>query len=350
MPPSSSTSLLSLFRFVRRYPEIFQYNKDTFVITCPQLLSRQETTAPKVEVICAPKLADDGATFCMAVSFGHWVLLLRHDLQKSHCVYNLATQTWQQLEATGAAPSPRLNMSVTAVPREHSSKSFGLYFVGGCSGTTCDSDVCVLELECGGPGCGVLTGHWTKVITSGEAPLPRQQHSTVLKDNVLYVVGGRCSDGLVGMTVYALDCQTHVWTAVGQHGPTPSPRCGHLALLQGDVMYLVGGAGVVLDHLHVFDFATKTWSQRHIASGGIEPLRQADPLRNHVVGAALQNSALFVCHATQQPEAGVRDCLYTLSLKAPILSWCCAEADTDVLLQHMVVEPDRIWGFHWDQA
>lgn len=109
----------------------------------------------------------------------------------------------------------------------------------------------------------VPTLTWRKVITTGETPQQRANHSSAILEetNELFIFGGwngteRLND------IHILNTKTSTWTYPKIHGILPHPRAGMtLTALRGR-LYLFGGSGQLAKcfyDLQIFDRASMTW-------------------------------------------------------------------------------------------
>lgn len=74
-----------------------------------------------------------------------------------------------------------------------------------------------------------LKNSWLQVPTTGDVPLPVNEHSAVLVGEKLYVYGGNDFSGTIYDTLHCLDLRTLQWKLLGKQFSTsgPGPRCGH---------------------------------------------------------------------------------------------------------------------------
>ena len=108
-----------------------------------------------------------------------------------------------------------------------------LYVFGGWDGQMELGDLHRLDLT---------TRQWTKVATSGPAPVSRHFHNMVVAHDRLFVFGGY--DGTQWRNdTHALNLTSHVWEAVQPlHGTAPPPRAsGTWHCVGGDKLLLFGG-------------------------------------------------------------------------------------------------------------
>ncbi|KAK6455979.1 uncharacterized protein RJT20DRAFT_145221 [Scheffersomyces xylosifermentans] len=70
---------------------------------------------------------------------------------------------------------------------------------------------------------------WTQLTTTGNIPLPVNEHSACIVNDKLYVYGGNDFSGVIYDTLFVLDLQTLVWSKLTEVGGLdgPGPRCGH---------------------------------------------------------------------------------------------------------------------------
>lgn len=108
-----------------------------------------------------------------------------------------------------------------------------------------------------------LEERWEPVVleTRGEAPSPRSAMSAVVWQHYVYVFGGW--DGEVTMDdFYRLDLKKLKWKRVRSKGERPPPRRSHNAFVWRDAMYILLGYDGTQNcepHLYRFDFETKKW-------------------------------------------------------------------------------------------
>ena len=133
----------------------------------------------------------------------------------------------------------------------------------------------------------------------GDLPVRRNKHTAVLDDrNNMWLWGGSVWDHTGGSATYA-STATHVadlsdprrvvWRAVETKGSPPSQRRLHASVIKDGVMYVIGGEDYhskrFLQDVHALDLETLTWSQPATAgsAGGgriraaAVSLRVADP-------------------------------------------------------------------------
>jgi N-acetylneuraminic acid mutarotase len=120
------------------------------------------------------------------------------------------------------------------------------------------------------------TGEWNDLSrpTSGNPPSVRSFHSAVEVGGKMYVFGGYGVGYLNDLHVY--DPATREWTDLSTptSGTAPSARYAHSAVELGGKMYVLGGyahGGSYLNDLHVYDPATGEWTDLSTPTSGSPP-------------------------------------------------------------------------------
>jgi len=182
-----------------------------------------------------------------------WALVPKNWLNP-YCL-NMETHVWRRQILTGDPPKqPRHNYSCISIQEK-------LWLFGGLlegasvseENSRCN-DVHVLDIE---------TGSWSHVECMNPPP-PVCLHSAVFKDTKMFIFGGMGSDG----KLYALDIESHNWTAIETTESSPSPRIGNTFNLVGDKIWMFGGSshsgvapGQTFNDMHVFDISSSLWSK-----------------------------------------------------------------------------------------
>lgn len=75
----------------------------------------------------------------------------------------------------------------------------------------------------------VLVDKWSQVPTTGNIPLPVNEHSACVAGENLYIYGGNDFSGVIYDSLYVLNLHTFVWSKLTLEGEKngPGPRCGH---------------------------------------------------------------------------------------------------------------------------
>ena len=164
---------------------------------------------------------------------------------------NLETHVWTKLNPGYAHNVPR-TLSHTAVVWKDKMLVFG-----GMSKESCVDTVSCLTLS--------GTPAWSQIHTSGDVPLPRKGHTSVVWNDRMYIFMGADFQGYSFDDVKYLDLNTNIWTDV-----TRSPikgRTGHSIALHNGKGYVFGGMSKQigspewLSDLWEFDLETATWKQ-----------------------------------------------------------------------------------------
>lgn len=194
-----------------------------------------------------------GVMYIFGGSGSHFGYTNKRDL----CEFCFETETWRLLSnPLEDMPSARYGQSMVAYQE-------GLYVWGGTHGTNYPTDMHRFEL---------LSKQWEYVHTSGELPCGRYRHQAMVKDDLMYIVGGsginRYGD------VFTFNFGTSVWRKLHCTGTDLSDgRYAHSAVLLDGFIYLYGGNdGVRHDDLQQLDLETKVWS-RVVVHGHCPPGR-----------------------------------------------------------------------------
>jgi hypothetical protein len=137
-----------------------------------------------------------------------------------------ASAAWQStIPAGGASPPPRTNHSMVTFQDR-------LYLFGGTDGKLWYSDT-----WCYDP----VQNAWTLLDCSGFIPAPCEGHAATIVGDVMYVFGGRSSQGKDLGILSALKISTRKWFTFQNLGPGPTPRSGHSLTAFGNHKILVMG-------------------------------------------------------------------------------------------------------------
>jgi hypothetical protein len=115
------------------------------------------------------------------------------------------------------------------------------------------------------------------LTTTGDIPPPLVGATTVIVHDMLYVFGGRVSDGSrLTSDLYKLDLNLRYWTQIETKGDTPSPRYFHSTCKYGDdklvcfggmskrdgLSITIGGDHemVEMSDTHIYDITANTWT------------------------------------------------------------------------------------------
>lgn len=183
-----------------------------------------------------------GVMFIFGGSGSHFGYTNKRDL----CEFCFETECWRLLSNPAEdTPSARYGQSMVAYQQ-------GLYVWGGTHGTNYPTDMYRFDL---------CTKQWEYLITTGDLPCGRYRHQAMVKDDLMYIVGGsginRYGD------VFTFHFGTNVWRKVLCSGTDLSDgRYAHSAVLRDGYIYLYGGNDTVRhDDLLQLDLETKVWSR-----------------------------------------------------------------------------------------
>eukprot|EP00927_Polykrikos_kofoidii_P012656 TRINITY_DN15480_c0_g2_i1.p1 TRINITY_DN15480_c0_g2~~TRINITY_DN15480_c0_g2_i1.p1 ORF type:complete len:890 (+),score=121.22 TRINITY_DN15480_c0_g2_i1:246-2915(+) len=224
-----------------------------------------------------------GVMYIFGGSGSHFGYTNKRDL----CEFCFETETWRLLSNPPEdTPSARYGQSMVAYKE-------GLYVWGGTHGTNYPTDMHRFDL---------CSKQWENVMTAGDLPCGRYRHQAMVKDDLMYIVGGSginrygdvftfhfgtsvwrklvCTgtdlsdgryahsavlregyiylyggnDGVRHDDLQQLDLETRVWSRIGVHGQCPPGRDFHAAVLRKDSMVIFGGSNGMRRHNDVFEF------------------------------------------------------------------------------------------------
>ncbi|CAL4073715.1 unnamed protein product, partial [Meganyctiphanes norvegica] len=208
-------------------------------------------------------------------------------------LYNTESDSWLKPVVSGSQPPAGW---------QHSSCIINncIYTFAG-SGTT---DVHRLDLH---------SLSWCRLQTSGQPPTPRVYHTAVIINQIMYVWGG-CkplspTSEELNPDIYAFDTINNIWSSIKCTKNTPISRRGHSAFVYKNEMYIFGGWSHVrntnLNDLHVYNPSTKKWRE-------IKPLFTGPkPLEGHV--SLVVGTKLFVVGGADR-YVGTRGPIWILNM------------------------------------
>merc|ERR1719221_51114 len=193
-----------------------------------------------------------------------------------------------------------------------------LYVWGGTHGTNYPTDMYRFDL---------CSKQWEYVSTSGELPCGRYRHQAMVNDDLMYIVGGsginRYGD------VFSFHFPTSQWRRLACTGTDLSDgRYAHSAVLRDDHIYLYGGNdGVRHDDLQQLDLQTHVWSR--VAVHG-----QCPPGRD-LHAAVLRKDSMVIFGGSN----GMRrhNDVFEFQL-APKIPSCTLSSDMEVIMEQAQVD------------
>lgn len=137
---------------------------------------------------------------------------------------------WELLGPGGAdgsadVPAARTNHTIVTWNEK-------LYLFGGTNNETRFNDVWSFDPR---------TNTWTQLDCIGYIPSPREGHAAAMVGDVMYIFGGRDSEGLDLGDLAAFRISTKRWYTFQNMGPSPSPRSGHSMTTHNGKIYVLGG-------------------------------------------------------------------------------------------------------------
>eukprot|EP00250_Pteridium_aquilinum_P005159 c15297_g2_i1 orf=15-2003(+) len=175
-------------------------------------------------------------------------------------VFDTVKQTWSKPMVKGTAPSSRDSHSCTTV-------GTSLYVFGGTDGKTPLKDLYILD---------TTTNTWSKPQVGGDGPAPREGHSAALIGHILFIFGG-CgktgdeSEEIYFNDLYMLDTVKLHWTKALTKGTPPAPRDSHTCSAWNTKLIVLGGEDAsdsYLADVHILDTDFMEWKEVH-ASGDV---------------------------------------------------------------------------------
>lgn len=179
-----------------------------------------------------------------AYSFGG-ELTPRVPVDSTMYAFDLNTQTWSALDATGDVPPPRVGVTMAAA--------------GGTVFTFGGRDLEHKELN-ELYAFDAATRAWTLLSSGADGPPHRSYHSMAAGAGRVYVFGG-CGDAGRLNDLWAYDVAAGQWEQLPPPGEACQPRGGPgLVVAGGKVWVVYGFSGEELDDVHCYDPATREWA------------------------------------------------------------------------------------------
>lgn len=144
------------------------------------------------------------------------------------------TSKWNFIKPNSPSPPPRTNHTMITFDEK-------LYLFGGTDGKLWYSDT-----WCFDPRSNI----WTQLDCAGFIPSPCEGHSATIVGDIMYVFGGRSSEGKDLGSLSALKIPSRKWFSFQNMGPGPSPRSGHsMTAFAGYKILIMGGESPEFDPL-----------------------------------------------------------------------------------------------------
>jgi N-acetylneuraminic acid mutarotase len=183
--------------------------------------------------------------------------------------YDLTTNTWTELDPSGARPSARIFCTMTYDPR-----SRRLIVFGGRDGTTRLNDTWAYD---------PIGNTWTELRPSGALPVARGGHAMAYdpSQGVMIMFGGRSGEASFLGDTWAYDPAGNTWTELKPAGDLPPVR-GQPAMAYDPTLHrmiVFGGWDLEseLNDTWAYDPAGNTWTELKPA-GGLPPVRAGHSL------------------------------------------------------------------------
>ncbi|CEL92730.1 unnamed protein product [Vitrella brassicaformis CCMP3155] len=294
------------------FDDVYELDIDTRVWRCVNARGERPSGRASHSAV-----ADDigGVMYVFGGSGSHFGYTNKRDLH----MYNFATETWVLLaNPTEDRPSARYGQSMVLYKE-------GLYVWGGTHGTNYPTEMYRFD---------ICTKTWDLVVTSGDAPVGRYRHQCMVKDDVMYIVGGsghqRYGD------VFTFRFTTNMWRRFPCTGTDLSDgRYAHSAVLRGKYIYLYGGNdGVRHDDLLQLDLERRIWSRVSVMG--------SPPHGRDFHAAVLRRGSLQECMIVFGGSSGMRrhnDCYeFRFGPITPPIPPCTLAQDLLNLLEKCQVE------------
>lgn len=130
------------------------------------------------------------------------------------------------IQPDGPSPPPRTNHTVITFEDR-------LYLFGGTDGKEWYTDTWCFDPR---------ENSWSQLDCAGYIPSPCEGHSATIVGDIMYIFGGRSSDGKDLGFLSALKIPSRKWFSFQNMGPGPTPRSGHtMSAFAGHKILIMGG-------------------------------------------------------------------------------------------------------------
>lgn len=168
-------------------------------------------------------------------------------------ILDTATNSWMEPEVQGEGPTAREGHSGALIGHR-------LFIFGGCGKTQEEDEIYYNDLYI----LDTTNLTWTRAVTSGKPPSPRDSHTCSSWNNKIIVVGGEDALGSYLSDVHVLDADTLVWEQLKTTGQILTPRAGHSTVSLGNFLFVFGGFTddrCLFDDLHMLNIETGAWTE-----------------------------------------------------------------------------------------
>ncbi|CAG8495640.1 1551_t:CDS:2, partial [Paraglomus occultum] len=220
-------------------------------------------------------------------------------------ILNTETKNWVQPAIIGNRPIARFGHTATTVGTK-------MYIFGGEAEGYHMNDLLALDVASMNSG----EARWEVVVPANDPPSGRSGHVAVTFNEKIYIFGGTDGNKCYNDT-WCYDIRSNTWTELVCIGYIPLPRDSHGATLVGDVVYVFGGKGSEgeeLGDLAAFRITNKRWYMFQKMG--------PSPYARHTTVLSACREKIFVLggdslHRAKPDESGVIHVLDTDSLRGP---------------------------------
>lgn len=137
---------------------------------------------------------------------------------------------------------------------------------------------------------------WQAVETRGNAPAPREGHTSTAVENYLVMFGGCFLDKECFNDVQVLDTEEDRWLEPAVQGRPPMGREGHTATLVQDAIYVFGGSSQAgyMNDLHVLAVGLQNAGEEMRLAWGVEDVSGTPPTAREGHTATAVGTRIFV--------------------------------------------------------
>ena len=110
---------------------------------------------------------------------------------------------------------------------------------------------------------------WNQINPTGEKPGKVSHNGAVMYDGKMIIYGGLHNQVNSEKSLYIFNLETHEWKIKGQKGVKPMPRDEHSTLIYNDYLYVFGGSlikGAFSNDLWSYSISTEEWKKIETAN------------------------------------------------------------------------------------